>query len=164
MEEVQMKIEYENSFKDLLLFSIVHQFLSPVIQFFLLLLVAYIVFTEVSVVGRSLIAAIVVAFIWYLGLWIFQLFFNTVYQYSKKSKSVLTKHIIEIQDEAFYEETKYNRSYFYWTGIVKVVKRPGFVGVYVTPDAAHIIPNRAFASHQQASAFVDEIKLRLCSA
>lgn len=158
-----MRIEYDNKFKDILLFNAVHQFMSPVLQVLYLLLPIFIVFAELNAENSNLSAAVSTGILWYLGLWIFQLFFNVIYLYSRKNKSVLTTHIIEIQDEALYEETKYNRSYFYWNGIVKIVRRPGFIAVYVTPHMAHIIPNRAFTSISQASTFVDAIKSRICT-
>lgn len=156
-----MRIEYENNFKDILLFNAIHQFLSPVLQVVFLLLPIFIVFAELNAEKSNLGAAVLSGIFWYFGLWIFQFIFNSIYLYSRKNKSVLTNHIIEIQDEALYEETKYNRSYFFWNGIVKIVRRPGFIAVYVTPHMAHIIPNRAFTSSQQVSCFVDDVKSRI---
>jgi hypothetical protein len=158
-----MKIEYENKFSDILMFHAVHQLLSPVVQGFFLLIFLFIFWSELNFKGEFVSAAIT-AGIWYLAIWIVQFVFNVLYLYSRKNKSVLTKHTVEIQDEAFFEETKYNRSYFFWNGIVKVVRRPGFVAVYVTPHMAHIIPKRAFGSKARMLSFINECKNKLSAA
>ncbi len=156
-----MRIQYENKFRDLLLFHIIHQFLSPVVQTVVLLVVIFNIFLDTVYLGRGFASAVLVGGILYFGLWTCQFCFNAVYLYSRKNKAVLTNHIVEIQDDAFYEETKYNRSYSYWNGIVKIVRRPGFAAVYVTPHMAHIIPKRAFESEQQLALFVDTCNEKL---
>lgn len=159
-----MKIEYENKFSDILLFHAVHQFLSPVLQGFYILLFVVILMTGHNWSKDGFLPAFVGAFAWYVALWLIQFVFNAIYLFSRKNKSVLTKHTVEIQPESFYEETKYNKSYFYWNGIYKVVRRPGFVAVYVTPHMAHIIPKRAFSSKTQMSSFINECKNKLSAA
>jgi hypothetical protein len=126
-----MRIEYENKFTDILLFNAVHQFLSPALQGLYIMLFALIFWQESS--SSNIANAATTAFFWYLAMWIFQFFFNAIYLFSRKNRSVLTKHIVEILDDAFLEETKFNKSFFYWPGVVKAVSRPGFVAVYVTP-------------------------------
>jgi hypothetical protein len=143
-----MRIEYENKFSDILLFHAVHQFLSPALQGIYLLLFAFIFWVESG--DSSLPAAATAAFWWYAGLWIFQFLFNAIYLYSRKNQSVLTTHVVEVMDDAFLEQTKFNKSFFYWPGVLKAVSRPGFVAVYVTPHLAHVLPNRAFSSGQKA--------------
>lgn len=147
-----MKIEYENKFLDILIFNQVHQFLSIPMQLVVFLFAALIFWTGIRS-GTFWIGSLYAAFISYLAIWAFQFFFNILYFYSKKNKTVLTTHKIEIQDDSLFEETKYNRSYFYWSGIDKVVMRPGFIAVYVTPHSAVIIPKRAFQSKDEYSAF-----------
>ena len=155
-----MKIEYENKFSDILLFHAVHQFLSPVLQGSYVMLFVFILMTGHNWSKDGLVPAFVTAFVWYVALWLIQFLFNAIYFFSR-SKSVLTKHTVETQPESFYEETKYNKSYFYWNGIHKVVRRPGFVAVYVTPHMAHVIPKRAFSSEAQMSSFINECKNKL---
>lgn len=159
-----MKIEYENKFSDILLFQAVHQFLSPVLQGFYILLFVVILMMGHNWSKDGFLPALVDAFVWYVALWLFQFLFNAIYFYSRNNKSVLTKHTAEIQPESFYEETKYNKSYFYWNGVHKVVRRLGFVAVYVTPHMAHIIPKRAFSSEAQMSSFINECKNKLSAA
>jgi hypothetical protein len=154
-----MRLQYRLNFGDYLLFQAVHQFRSIPLQAMYLLFAWIIYATEVEKSGRlvGLIAAIVM----YVVLWAFQLVFNVAYLYSSKNKSVLTEHIIELQDEAFYEETPLNRSFHYWPGIAKLMKGPGFVAVYVSAHQAHVIPNRAFASEQQRNNFYRLVKQRM---
>ena len=83
------------------------------------------------------------------------------YLYSKKDKAILTRHIVEIQDDALYEETKYNRSYFYWNGVNKIVRRAGYIAVYVTKHMAHIIPDSAFNSRIQRKEFFDLVNSKI---
>lgn len=147
-----MRLEYKNKFSDLLLFNAVHQFLSPVLQGMCVIFSAFIFWSE-SIDNRISSAAIT-AFFWYLGFWIFQFAFNAIYLFSRKNHSVLTTHVVEVMDDAFLEQTQFNKSFFYWHGVVKAVSRPGFVAVYVTPHLAHIVPNRAFASNEQRASFL----------
>ena len=151
-----MRIEYENKFSDLLLFNAVHQFLSPALQCLYLSFFAFVFWAES--IENSISSAFLTAFYWYLGLWFFQFIFNAIYLYSRKNRSILTRHIVEIQDDAFFEETKFNKSFFYWPGVVKAVSRPGFVAVYVTAHMAHVIPNRAFTNQSQRNNFLALVK------
>lgn len=155
-----MRIEYENKFSDLLLFNALHQLLSPVVQGVYIALSALIFWSE-SINNSSIAAATVTTFIWYLGMWIFQFIFNAIYLYSRKNGSVLTTHTIEILDDSFFEQTKFNKSFFYWPGVVKAVSRPGFVAVYVTPHLAHIVPNRAFSCSSQRASFLAQVKEKI---
>lgn len=150
-----MRLEYENKFSDLLLFNAVHQFLSPALQGMYLIFFAFIFWSES--IENSISSAALTAFLWYLGLWIFQFAFNAIYLFSRKNHSVLTTHVVEVMDDAFLEQTQFNKSLFYWHGVIKAVSRPGFVAVYVTPHLAHIIPNRAFASNEQRASFLASV-------
>lgn len=154
-----MRVEYENKFIDILAFNAAHQFMSPVLQGLFLLFAGLIFLGELSEVG--VIESSIIAVIWYFILWLAQFVFNTIYLYSRNNHSVLTRHIVEIQNDAFYEETKYNKSHFYWPGVIKVVKRLGLVAVYVTPQLAHIIPRRAFSSLAQRKEFIQQVKSKL---
>ena len=147
-----MRLEYENKFSDLLLFNAVHQFLSPALQGVSVIFFAFIFWSELT--DTSISSAAMTAFCWYIGFWVFQFAFNAIYLFSRKNHSVLTAHVVEVTDDAFLEQTQFNKSFFYWHGVVKVVSRPGFVAVYVTPHIAHIVPNRAFASNGQRASFL----------
>jgi hypothetical protein len=146
-----MRIEYKNRFTDIFFFHAVHQFLSPVVQGLCALLAALVFRSEIHL-GVS--AAFASALFLYAALWAGQFIFNAIYFYSMRSKTVLTEHVIELQDESLLEQTRFNKSYFYWQGVMKAVSRPGFVAIYVTPQMAHIIPNRFFSSKEQRSGFL----------
>ena len=157
-----MRIEYENKFSDILLFNAVHQFLSPALQGFYLILFAFMFWVESG--DSSLAAAAMAAFCWYAALWIFQFLFNAVYLYSKKNQSILTTHVVEVMDDAFLEQTKFNKSFFYWPGVLKAVPRPGFIAVYVSPQQAHIVPSRAFSSAAQKAEFLALVRQKIRAA
>ncbi|HTO13120.1 MAG TPA: YcxB family protein, partial [Candidatus Binatia bacterium] len=70
-------------------------------------------------------------------------------------------HLVEIPEDAFYEETRFNRSYYYWPGIRGAIRRAGFIAVYVNPHAAHLIPERAFATAEEATQFFAAVKAKL---
>lgn len=158
-----MRIEYENKFSDILLFNIIHQMLSPAMQTFSLFFPVAIIVLILSYTQSSFLLAIIIGLIVYIATWVIQLIFNIIYLYSKKDKAILTKHTIEIQDEALYEETKYNKSFFYWNGIVKIVRRPGFIAIYITKHIALIIPVRAFVSENQKNEFFEKVNKKLLS-
>jgi hypothetical protein len=157
-----MRIEYRNKFTDILLFNAVHQFLSLPLQGLYLGLCAFIFYSES--LDSSLSLAAVTALLWCLALWVFQLLFNVVYLFSRKNGSVLTDHIVEVQADALLEETKFNKSLFYWSGVVRAVSRPGFVGIYVTPHMAHVIPTRAFKSEQERVQFIALVREKIRAA
>lgn len=151
-----MRIHYSNRFSDILLFNAAHQFLSPLLQALFFALCAFIYWSELA--ENSSLCASITALLWYFGIWIFQFLFNAIYLFSRKNHSVLTDHVIELQPDGLLEETKFNRSLFYWPGIVKAVSRPGFVAVYVTPHLAHIVPNRAFTDTSERMEFLAHIQ------
>ncbi len=157
-----MLIKYENRFSDLLVFNSIHQFLSPAMQGLWIVLCVFIFQTELS--NGTVTLAFITTFVWYVGLWIFQFLFNAIWLFSRKNGAVLTTHTLEIQPEALFEETKFNRFFFYWPGVVKAVSRPGFVGIYVSPHLAHVIPNRAFHDKIERASFLALVKEKMRAA
>lgn len=154
-----MRIQYDLKFRDYLLFNGFHQLLSPTVQGFYLLGAAFILLTEPE--SNQFAARLIAAILLYVVMWSVQLLFNVVFLYSSRNRTILTQHTITILDEALLDETMFNKSEHYWLGIFKVVKRPGFVAVYLHAHAAHIIPNRAFLNAAQSSQFVSAIKQKL---
>ena len=154
-----MRLQYTLRFGDYLLFNAAHQVLSIPLQ------VTYLVFAwliyAISVKESGRLGGLIAAAVIYLLMWIFQMAFNVIYLYSSKNKSLLTKHIVEVQEEAFYDETQFNKSFHYWPGIAKVIKRPGFAAVYINALAAHIIPRRAFSSEEEMTRFVAVTRERI---
>jgi uncharacterized membrane protein (DUF485 family) len=157
-----MRIEYENKFSDLVLYQAIHQFLSVPLQIFFVLFYLFIFWSES--LTASVVSSAITAFFWWVGVWIVQFVFNAVYFWSRNNRSVIGRHAIEVQDGALMEETKYNKSFFYWPGVVKAVSRPGFVAIYVTPHIAHWIPNRAFSSGAQREDFLTLVREKIRGA
>lgn len=157
-----MRIEYELKYRDYLLCNILHQLLSVTVQISFAGFGVLLFFLSHG--DRSAWAAAIVGLLTYLAMWVAQLLFTVVYLYFGKNRSLLTRHIVEIQDEAFYDETRFGRSYHYWPGIAKIVSRPGFIAVYLNANAAHIIPARVFASPAQRQSFVAALEGKLRAA
>lgn len=157
-----MRIEYELKFRDYLAFNALHQLLSVPVQLLYGGFAAFIFYTSLS--DESLCVSAIMGVLAYIAMWAVQLLFNIVYLYFGKNRSLLTRHVVEIQDEAFYDETQFNRSYHYWPGIAKVVRRLGFIAVYINAHAAHIIPSRAFSSHEQRQLFLSSLREKLSAA
>jgi hypothetical protein len=154
-----MRIEYELKYRDYLLFNTIHQLLSIPLQIIYVALSALISFLGFD--ENGLLISVIKTLFLYLIMWVFQLLFNIVYLYFGKNPSILTKHIVEIQDDAFYEETRFNRSYQYWSGIIKVVQYFGFIAIYINAHMAHIIPRRAFSSTEQRTQFLVALNEKL---
>jgi hypothetical protein len=156
-----LRVEYVNTFLDLVLFNSAHQFMSPVLHAVYVTMTLFIFALEMS---NEVSVAVTIAIVFYLLMWAVQFVVNVLYLYSRKNRSVLTRHVVEIRPEGLYEETKYNQSIFFWPGVVKAVRRLGYVAIYVTPHTAHIIPNRAFASPSNAEEFMRTIRERIRAA
>jgi hypothetical protein len=154
-----MRIEYELKLRDYLLFNAVHQFLSVPTQLVFGLFAAFIFYLTQT--AESQMASAILALGSYVVMWIGQFLFNIVFLSVGKNRSLLTRHVVEIKDDALYEETKFNSSCHYWKGLVKVVNRPGFVAVYISAHAAHIIPHRAFSSVGHRKDFVAALNEKL---
>jgi hypothetical protein len=146
-----MRIEFELKFRDYLSYNLIHQFLSMPVQI-LFVGVTALIAHGLEVHGLSAVALAFVLF--YVGLWASQAVFVVAYLCFGTYRSLLTKHVVEIQEDAFYDETAFGRSHHYWRGISKAVRRPGFTAVYINASAAHIIPNRAFSSDEQRRLFL----------
>jgi hypothetical protein len=91
-------------------------------------------------------------------MWIVQTVFVALYILKFGQDGFLTRHVIEIREDALFEATKFNESRHFWPGIQKVVRRPGFVAIYIAQHQAHIIPNRAFRSKEERNRFVDLLR------
>ncbi len=157
-----MRIEFENKFRDICLYTSFHQLNSPLIHLINAALPIFIFVNEYKTHGLG--ASLAVALIIYFIIWVFQFFINSIYMYSRKNITVITDHVAEIQEGAFVEETKYNKSYHFWKGVHKVAIRPGHVAVYVTPFSACVIPNRAFSSKEQREEFVALVRKKISDA
>jgi hypothetical protein len=148
-----MRIEYENTYSDMLKFSLIHQFYSPVLQGLYLLLCGM-AFLPGSDESLDQVPPWLLALAWYVAIWVLQSAFNAIYLISRQNHAILTRHVLEVRGDALVEETKFNKSFFYWPGIVRAISRPGFAAVYVAQHHACVIPNRFFSSQAERRSFL----------
>jgi hypothetical protein len=157
-----MRIEYQLKFKDYLAFNVIHQLVSIPVQIFYGGMSLFFFFSLLGAQPATVCA--IVALLGYLAMWAIQIVFNVFYLCFGSYRSLLTQHTVEIQDDAFFDETKFSRSYHFWNGINKVVNKLGMVAVYINASAAHIIPGRAFSSAAQRDEFVSMVRAKLRAA
>jgi hypothetical protein len=148
-----LRIEFNQRYSDILLFSLEFHFLSRHMQLwaagFSGLTVAIMVAAHASPVSMVKGAAIVYAVFWLVWTLCVINYFHAV----GMKKSVGPK-IIELRDDALFEETPWNQTHHYWPNIAKIVRRPGSFRVYLCPSGtAHIIPMRAFRNRGERKTF-----------
>jgi len=156
-----MRVSYVTRRSDLVVFNIMHQFLSPRLQLVFLLFAALIGY---SVKASGLVAVVMLAAVAYSILWLLQAMFLAFYVGGQSDPTVLTEHTLELREHGLLEETAFNRSEFYWHGIRLAVKRPGFFAIYVSAGLAHVVPNRAFLSPCDRAAFQNMVESYIRSA
>jgi len=155
-----MRIEYRLGVWDIVRFNLIQQFLSPLSGGLFLALAFFIFLTELNS-GDSVSGAALTALMWFIALWIFQALLMIAFFSTRSADSLLTVHALEIREGGLFESTRFNESLFFWPSIIKVVRRPGHVAVFVSARQAHVIPTRAFESSEQQSQFVALIKERM---
>jgi hypothetical protein len=153
-----MRLEYRIRYLDRLIYNSCHQFLSPIINGFFLIIPILVFFSELR--ERSLVVSVLVALAIYLLIWLLQLLFLAILLLTRKSDSVLTEHVLEVHEEGIYDTTKFHESRVFWPGIQRVVSRPGLIAIYVAQHSAMLIPNRAFASREMRNQFLVTLNQR----
>jgi len=155
-----VRVEYKNTFLDLFRYQIAHQLRMPVMQAFLLLFAAYVAFDQYGY-SKDILASVFVAIIWYIAIWLLQIFFVLLVLVFTKRHTLTTWHAISIEDDGLHEESAFNRTVHFWHGgIVKIRRRAGCIAIYVTPFSAHIVPLRAFRDAKAADEFQREVQAR----
>ena len=71
---------------------------------------------------------------------------------------VLGPHIITLTPEALHERTAVNDSNAVWRSIFRVDGTPKHIFIFTQPNAAHVIPRRAFATPADADVFLTTAK------
>jgi hypothetical protein len=80
--------------------------------------------------------------------------FGVVFLFLTTDRTFLTTHTITLDEEGFTEETALNRSERKWSGAQ--VRRTGrYIFLYVSRNAAHVIPRRAFADYVEWECFYE---------
>ncbi|MBV7460447.1 MULTISPECIES: YcxB family protein [unclassified Acidovorax] len=148
-----MRIQFKTTYWDVLWFSITHAFRSPWYQLTHGLFAAWIIWTFMTDSKADFMTAFLIALFWWVAIWLSVFFVLAFAAAGKRNKTMFVEHTIEISDEGLLEETKFNKSIFYWPGIVKLLQRPGFIAVYISGHQAHVIPKRFFASKAEMDEF-----------
>lgn len=155
----EMRLQYVLKFRDLLLFSASHHFLSPVAQAFYLV-IPWMTFNSARDDGQSFGVSVAGAALFYLAEWA-ALFAILALEYFRRNVTVLTEHTLETRQDELVEATPFTKLFVKWPGVSRVVSRPGFVGLYLAHNKAHVIPNRAFASSEKRREFVAFVREKI---
>lgn len=148
-----MRIQYKTTYWDIYKFNVVHSFLSPWYQGGQGLAALWLFSLFMDSPTANFVVAAFFAFVWWIALWLIQWIFFALIGVGKNNRPMFVEHTAEIADEGLLEETKFNKSIYYWPGVVKFVKRPGFFALYISGQQAHVIPKRFFASKEQMDEF-----------
>ncbi len=74
---------------------------------------------------------------------------------ASRQPGLFCEHTITLFDDALFEETPVNRGEHRWAGIQSVTEAAGHIFIYIGPNAAHVIPKRAFADTTAERAFYE---------
>lgn len=148
-----MRIRYKTTYWDIYKFNVVHSLCSPWYQGAQGLVALWIFSTFMDSPNADIGVAAFLAFVWWVALWLLHFVVFALGLAAKNNHSMFVEHTAEVTDEGLFEETKFNKSIYYWPGMVKFVKRPGFVALYISGQQAHVIPKRFFASNAQMNEF-----------
>jgi hypothetical protein len=164
-----MIVSYQNRFIDIWLFNAEHQARSVVGQAYYLGFAAF--FAWIVVSGQDCTASgacrglgIFSFFLGYLLLFAVQLVFNALFLYSPDNRTLFTDHRVELREDGLQEETRYWQSLFRWHGIRRVISMRSVTAIYISGQAAILIPSRAFPDRAQRTAFVRAVQDRVRSS
>jgi len=157
-----LRIEYRPTLWDRLVFTLVQQFRTPVIND-VFLLFALLIFNG----GRhtySVPVNLITAAVLYVVMWLAQAVFLAAYFFSRRSDTVATEHVTEVQQDALFDATKYAETRIFWPSVGRVILRPGCVVIFVAHGTTCWVPNRAFMSEQSKQQFVAAIRAKIARA
>lgn len=161
----KVKITYKNTYWDLVLFNCTHQFLSVRFQALFVIVATLVFLTELGASsGPTYFDATRTALIWYVVVWIGQMLFTALFVFSRKNRSFITEHTLEVTDAALVETTQFNRTESYWFGLNEIVRRPGFFAIYLSKFMAHVVPSSAFSSAEEKQRFFDIVSEKIRAA
>lgn len=156
------RLEFRMRYIDYLLFNTVHLFLNPIMQGLVVGFAGFIFFVELG--EKTAAESLMPAARWFGLIWIAQIAYLGAALYTSREDTNLTDHVLDVRDDALYDLTKFNESKFFWPSVLRVVRRPGFVAVYVAQHAAQVIPTRAFENKEAQRMFVKLIKDKMRAA
>ena len=169
-----MQLTYELEKADLLTFQR-HVFktapaLKKMRRVFLWFLLAFVSFLSYD--PESLFAS-AAAFVFYLaiGLCVFWVltWASNEYLFRKsvpqgKDNGLTGRHQLIIDEHKVVEITSVNEAHHQWKGMDRVEENEQHIYIFIMPQAAHIIPKRAFVDEQQAAQFLATAKELLARA
>ena len=146
------EVAFELKYRDLVMFNWAHMLLSPFMQAMFLVL-------PCLVYGPRLIHggfadALPGAVGLYLTLWALQLAVTAAYLLSRRNRTLLTTHQVNVRTDGYHQRSRYGHTTRFWPGVQRVASRPGFIAIYVSQSGAQLIPDRAFATAAQRDEFL----------
>ena len=91
--------------------------------------------------------------IFFVGLWVLVLALGALITLVSRNPGFFTQHSLTISPEGFVEETSINRTEHKWDGVLKVVRQPNYLLIYIASNQAHVIPRRAFQTQTEWESF-----------
>ena len=79
----------------------------------------------------------------------------------KPDKGHLGMHRVVLDESGVVETTAVGESRTSWVGVDRVEQNGEYIFVYTTPNAAHLIPKRAFKTVQEAKSFYELARISL---
>jgi len=79
-------------------------------------------------------------------------------------KGLLGRHTLKLDEAGLSESTAVGESRTLWAGVGRVEQNPEYIFIYTHPNAAHIIPKRAFNNAQAAESFYQLARISKQSA
>ena len=155
-----MRVEFRLKFRDLLMYNLMHQLCSVTVHLFMAL-VSVVAVYSFAIEGEGMLVRTLAGILAYLAGWLLQGIFLAAFLLSSNTRTLLTEKVIELHEDALFEESRFNKSYHFWPGILKTVRRPGFIAIYTNGLAAHVIPNRAFPTDIDRNHFWSTLNFRL---
>src|SRR4030095_10396430 len=157
-------VTYRNTLADLLWFNFHHAVRSPTNIALVLGLMGMIalIFFQARPKDESLLVNIIVFFILegaaLLAYALLTGFLVLLQVASKKNKTVLTEHTLELRDDALVTETAYAKTECKWATVQRLRRTRDYLFIYVSANSANLVPRRAFADEDCWNAFFDFCK------
>jgi len=158
---VVMKIQYKNTFRDILAFCLYHYPRSPfvIVSYGIgFALISFTIFRALPKDGNPVTNGIV-----FVGmeLVVFSIFVAVLAlsallsMISRKNKTVFTEHTIALGEESFITETPYSKTEQKWKIVQKLARTRKHIFIYVAQHMAHVVPRRAFRDDLEWEGFYD---------
>jgi hypothetical protein len=101
---------------------------------------------------------------WVLETRLVRLLIRRMLKDEKPERGQLGVHRLVLDQDGIVERTAVNETRTSWAGVDRVEQNAGYIFIYTSPAAAHVVPRRAFGDAQAAEAFYDFARARKASA